>query len=60
MEAGAKMVSLGVYITRPYNFFVNPIPDGKLDIERIFAFQSGGNRFSSAAVGNPLLNLNSG
>lgn len=27
---------------RPYNFYVNPIPDAKLEIERIFSFQSGG------------------
>ena len=50
ITAGAKLVSLGVYVTRPYNFFVNPIPDARLDIERIFAFQSGGIRFSSIAI----------
>ena len=47
IKAGAKQVSLGVYVTRPYNFFVNPIPDARLDIERVFAFQSGGIRVSS-------------
>lgn len=36
------MISSGVYVTRPYNFFVNPVPDSRLDIERIFAYQSGG------------------
>lgn len=31
---------------RPYNFYLNPIPDAKLEIERIFSFQSGGKFFS--------------
>ena len=33
---------LGVYVARPYNFFINPVADGRLDVERIFSFQSGG------------------
>lgn len=48
LGAGAEMIPLGVYVTRPYNFFVNPVPDGRLDIERIFAFQSGGTFLSLA------------
>lgn len=32
----------GVYVVRPYNIFVKPITDGRLDVERIFSFQSGG------------------
>ena len=29
-------------MVRPYNFYLNPIPEVRLDIERIFSFQSGG------------------
>jgi hypothetical protein len=50
MKVEAKQTSLGIYITRPYNFFVNPVPDGRLDIERIFAFQSGGTGLSSTTA----------
>ena len=32
----------GKYIARPYNFFLNPILEERLDMERIFSFQSGG------------------
>jgi hypothetical protein len=32
----------GKYIARPYNYFLNPILEERLDIERIFSFQSGG------------------
>ena len=34
--------TLGVYIARPYNFHLNPLPDKKLNVERDFSFQSGG------------------
>ena len=27
---------------RPYNFYLNPVPDRKLKIEREFTYQSGG------------------
>lgn len=33
----------GNYLLKPYNFFLNPVPDQKLHVERIFAYQSGGN-----------------
>ncbi|KAK8191461.1 ribonuclease H-like domain-containing protein [Phyllosticta capitalensis] len=33
------------YILRPYNFNINPLLDERLDIERIFAFQSGAAEF---------------
>ncbi|KAK7514655.1 ribonuclease H-like domain-containing protein [Phyllosticta citriasiana] len=33
------------YVLRPYNFNVNPLLDERLDIERIFAFQSGAAEF---------------
>ncbi len=26
----------------PFNFFVNPVPEERLNIERIFSYQSGG------------------
>ncbi len=29
------------YITRPYNFFLNPVIQERLDVERIFSYQSG-------------------
>ncbi|MCJ1246045.1 hypothetical protein MMC30_003249 [Trapelia coarctata] len=35
----------GKYIARPYNFFLNPILEEKLDIERIFSYQSGAVEF---------------
>ncbi|KAL8832616.1 MAG: hypothetical protein Q9170_004816 [Blastenia crenularia] len=31
----------GVYVVRPYNFFLNPVPDERLNVERIFSYQSG-------------------
>ena len=34
--------SLGVYVARPYNFYLNPLPDKKLNVERDFSYQSGG------------------
>ena len=33
---------IGVYILRPYNFYLNPVVEEKLDVERIFSYQSGG------------------
>ncbi|KAI9809416.1 MAG: hypothetical protein M1827_006852 [Pycnora praestabilis] len=38
-------VERGVYIARPYNFNLNPIMEERLDIERIFSFQSGAVEF---------------
>lgn len=35
-------MQLGVYVVRPYNFFLNPVPDEKLNVERIISYQSGG------------------
>ncbi len=35
----------GVYVTRPYNFFLNPVPGGRLGIERDFTYQSGAVEF---------------
>lgn len=35
----------GVYVTRPYNFFLNPVPGGRLEIERDFTYQSGAVEF---------------
>ncbi|MCJ1473203.1 hypothetical protein MMC13_001854 [Lambiella insularis] len=34
-------LTTGTYVTRPYNFYLNPIMEIKLDIERIFSYQSG-------------------
>ncbi|KAL9603936.1 MAG: hypothetical protein Q9219_000874 [cf. Caloplaca sp. 3 TL-2023] len=31
----------GVYVVRPYNFFLNPVPDERLNVERVFSYQSG-------------------
>ncbi|KAL8690752.1 MAG: hypothetical protein Q9218_003873 [Villophora microphyllina] len=31
----------GVYVVRPYNFFLNPVPDERMNIERTISFQSG-------------------
>ncbi|KAK4691111.1 poly(A)-specific ribonuclease, partial [Lecanoromycetidae sp. Uapishka_2] len=35
----------GVYVARPYNFFLNPVPGGRLDVERDFTYQSGAVEF---------------
>lgn len=35
----------GVYTLRPYNLFLNPVADGRLDVDRIFSFQSGAVEF---------------
>jgi poly(A)-specific ribonuclease len=32
----------GSYVARPYNIYLNPLLDERLEIERIFSFQSGG------------------
>ena len=34
----------GHYTLKPYNFFLDPVPNEKLHVERIFAYQSGGTR----------------
>ncbi|KAI4205563.1 MAG: hypothetical protein LQ350_000342 [Teloschistes chrysophthalmus] len=31
----------GVYVVRPYNLFLNPVPDERTNIERTISFQSG-------------------
>lgn len=31
----------GVYVARPYNFYLNPVPDKKLNVDRDFSYQSG-------------------
>ncbi|KAL8873587.1 MAG: hypothetical protein Q9174_000979 [Haloplaca sp. 1 TL-2023] len=31
----------GVYVVRPYNFFLNPVSDERLHIERVISYQSG-------------------
>ena len=37
------LYGVGVYVTRPYNFYLNPVFEEKgLDVERIFSYQSGG------------------
>ncbi|KAI9702583.1 MAG: hypothetical protein M1836_001063 [Candelina mexicana] len=33
------------YITRPYNFYLNPVIQERLDVERIFSYQSGAVEF---------------
>lgn len=38
-------VENGKYICRPYNFNLNPVVEERLDIERIFSFQSGAVEF---------------
>lgn len=35
----------GVYVARPYNFYLNPVPDKKLNVERDFSYQSGAVEF---------------
>ncbi|KAL2355890.1 ribonuclease H-like domain-containing protein [Cryomyces antarcticus] len=35
----------GKYIARPYNFNINPVVEERLDVERIFSFQSGAVEF---------------
>lgn len=32
----------GIYTLRPYNFYLNPVIEERLDVERIFSYQSGG------------------
>ena len=34
--------STGVYSLLPYNFYLNPVPDSRLDVGRDFTYQSGG------------------
>lgn len=36
------LILLGKYIISPFNMFLNPIFTERLDIERIFSYQSGG------------------
>ncbi|MCJ1436352.1 hypothetical protein MMC27_005731 [Xylographa pallens] len=49
LQVGLTIVSedaeSGTYTARPYNFYLNPIFEVKLDIERIFSFQSGAVEF---------------
>lgn len=40
LPAGLHME--GKYLLKPYNFFLNPIPDSRLDIGRVVSYQSGG------------------
>ncbi|KAL8906037.1 MAG: hypothetical protein Q9207_002267 [Kuettlingeria erythrocarpa] len=35
----------GVYVIRPYNIFLNPVPEEIKDVERIFSYQSGAVEF---------------
>ena len=35
-------MTIGIYVARPYNFYLNPVPDKKLNVERDFSYQSGG------------------
>lgn len=41
-------MTLGVYVARPYNFYLNPVPDKKLNVERDFSYQSGGKTSKSS------------
>ncbi|KAL8941848.1 MAG: hypothetical protein Q9211_001656 [Gyalolechia sp. 1 TL-2023] len=34
-------INRGVYVVRPYNFFLNPVPDERLNVERVFSYHSG-------------------
>ncbi|KAI9877124.1 MAG: hypothetical protein M1830_004719, partial [Pleopsidium flavum] len=31
----------GLYVMRPYNFYLNPVMEERLDVERVFSYQSG-------------------
>ena len=33
---------VGKYVLRPFNFYINPVPEKKFDVERDVTFQSGG------------------
>lgn len=44
--------SQGNYTVKPYNFFLDPVPNEKLNVERIFAYQSGGWRPVSHVIKN--------
>lgn len=47
--------ALGVYVVRPYNLYLSPLPDKKLNVERDFSYQSGGK--TSHSVEDPLADL---
>jgi len=32
----------GKYVLKPYNFFLNPLPDSRLNLERVVSYHSGG------------------
>ena len=38
------IVVAGNYVLKPYNFFLDPVPNEKLHVERIFSYQSGGRK----------------
>lgn len=38
------MCNLGVYVLRPYNMFLSPIVEERINIDRTFSFQSSGLR----------------
>lgn len=38
----ASLLMEDKYVLKPYNFFLNPIPDSRLDIGRVISYQSGG------------------
>ncbi|KAL8636251.1 MAG: hypothetical protein Q9228_006332 [Teloschistes exilis] len=37
----SSFIVTGVYVVRPYNFFLNPVPEERTNIERTISFQSG-------------------
>ncbi|KAL8990477.1 MAG: hypothetical protein Q9177_000871 [Variospora cf. flavescens] len=47
----------GVYVVRPYNFFLNPVPDEKMNVERIFSYQSGGRFRTKTSLGVQLIGI---
>lgn len=47
--------ALGIYVARPYNLYLSPLPDKKLNVERDFSYQSGGK--TSHRVEDPLADL---
>ncbi len=42
------LYSLEAYVLHPYNFFLNPVTDKKLDVGRDFTYQSGGKTANSS------------
>lgn len=37
-----RLILVGVYVIRPYNIHLNPVPEERLNVERTFSYQSGG------------------